>query len=206
MRLTEFKMITWKIHSDSQDPSIQHLWTSIPKEWFERIETFFQKRPEYLRVLNSINSKENKKNYVSLRKINFFITMYSKINKVTFGNKKVFVYHDYDEQLSYYRRKYFDPFRRGSLEAEIKLDGVVSQSTFPQLNFFLWFFRNGFYEYVQEHVNDVTDFMTKITREHRLEKRKLEAEEGAKKRLMYASHLESDCIALKQSSTFSFSE
>lgn len=178
------------------------LWSSIPSQWFTRIETYFSDHTEYALILDRINMKSKDERVMSLRKINFFITMYSKIHKTTYDDNK-FVYHEYDEQLTYYRRKFFDPFRRGELDATFTIGSIRGKSTFPQLNFFMWFFSRGFYEYVTEHVDEISKCMTKITREHRKKKKDRENVDGGRKRIMYQVE-DSDCIALKKDIYFSY--
>ena len=108
-------MFEWK-KTLNENKLLISLWEFIPDEWFQKIEVYFNNNTSHLEILNNINNKNRNQKYISLRKINFFITMYSKIHKTTFGDNNMFIFHEYDQQLSYYRRKYFDPFRRGNLE------------------------------------------------------------------------------------------
>jgi hypothetical protein len=191
-------MFNWK----NEKVTFENL-KSIPQKWLENVDNFFEANPKYIKILVLINNKLRNNDYISLRKINFFITMYSRLKQTTITNKNVFVFHEYDEQLSFFRRKYFDPFRRGNLRINFCLDGAEYYSTFPQLNFFMWFFNNNFYEYIRNNSCEITELMSKVTREHRAEKKKLK-QNGENRRLMYTQN-KSECIALKKKSYFSYS-
>lgn len=194
-------MFHWK--KQTSNVSLLRLWSGVPVSWITKIEDFFTDNQNYLQILKNINDKEKNETYISLRKINFFVTMYSKIHQVT-GSNQIFIYHNYNEQLNYYRRKYFDPFRRGQLQVDFCVNGISGVSTFPQLNFFLWFFSNKLYEFVQENIDKITTNMAIVTKEHRKKKNKIQKENnGEKKRLMYNLKA-SDCIAVQQEEVFTY--
>lgn len=77
----------------------------------------------------------------SLRKLEWFVTNYSKNNHVTFTapNGKVFTVHvAYKSSLDGYSKKLFDPFCRTK---RIEFQGLTT--TCAQLNFLRWAISNG---------------------------------------------------------------
>ena len=77
----------------------------------------------------------------SLRKLEWFVTNYSKNNHVTFTapNGKVFTVHvAYKSSLDGYSKKLFDPFCRTE---RIEFQGLTT--TCAQLNFLRWVLSNG---------------------------------------------------------------
>jgi hypothetical protein len=77
----------------------------------------------------------------SLRKLEWFVTNYSKNNHVTFTapNGKVFTVHvAYKSSLDGYSKKLFDPFCRTE---RIEFQGLTT--TCAQLNFLRWVLMNG---------------------------------------------------------------
>ena len=76
----------------------------------------FYENKEYFNLLNSIIEGDS---YISRRTIEYFVTNYSMIHKISYlieekGNvSKFYVHTSYKDQLKAFRKKYFDPFGRG---------------------------------------------------------------------------------------------
>lgn len=84
----------------------------------------------------------------SLRKLEWFVTNYSKANHVSFTapNGKVFTVHvAYKSSLDGYSKKLFDPFCRTE---RIEFQGLTT--TCAQLNFLRWAISNGIVEVLRK--------------------------------------------------------
>lgn len=85
----------------------------------------------------------------SLRKLEWFVTNYSKNNHVTFmaPNGKVFTVHvAYKSSLDGYSKKLFDPFCRTE---RIDFQGLTT--TCAQLNFLRWAISNGIVHIIKNY-------------------------------------------------------
>lgn len=83
----------------------------------------------------------NHRNGISLRRIEWFVTNYSKNKHVTYvgPNGKMFTVHvAYKSSLDGYSKKLFDPFCRTE---RIEFNGITT--TVAQLNFLKWVIQNG---------------------------------------------------------------
>jgi hypothetical protein len=105
----------------------------------------------FIPILNS-NSK------ISIRLIDYFVTKYSKYNKINYkiveNNTEVQfnVYTSYKQQLKAFQKKHFDPFSRGDRIPYFLGDTCII-TTIGQLNFFKWFISKKIYDYViKNHV------------------------------------------------------
>lgn len=100
----------------------------------------------FIPILNS-NSK------ISIRLIDYFVTKYSKYNKINYkiieNNTEVQfnVYTSYKQQLKAFQKKHFDPFSRGDRIPYFLGDTCII-TTIGQLNFFKWFISKKIYDYV----------------------------------------------------------
>ena len=107
--------------------------------------TKFFEVPENKEQLHAILSRNG--SAVSLRKLEWFVTNYSKTKHVTYTapNGKMFTVHvAYKSSLDGYSKKLFDPFCR---TARIEFDGLVT--TVAQLNFIRWCITNGIIDYIR---------------------------------------------------------
>ena len=108
---------------------------------------------DFIQIINSEN-KNNIKTKISIRLIDYFVTKYSKKNKISYklsGNNDLqtpfFVHHSYKQQLKAFQKKSFDPFARGTrIPYFINNECVIT--TVGQLNFFMWFISKNIMEYV----------------------------------------------------------
>ena len=90
------------------------------------------------------------KSSFSIRLIDYFITKYCKINKITYyiDNNLFNIFIAYKQQLKLYQKKYFDPFSRGIRIPFFFYDNTTLITTIGQLNFFKWFIEKKIYSYI----------------------------------------------------------
>ncbi len=108
--------------------------------------------PENREKLHSILGRDARPPTPSLRKLEWFVTNYSKNRHVSYTapNGKIFTVHvAYKSSLDGYSKKLFDPFCR---TARIEFQGLTT--TVAQLNFIRWCITNGIIEYIQEALTD----------------------------------------------------
>ena len=95
---------------------------------------------------------------VSLRALDWLVTNFSKSRNIVLSNKSVThqdffnIYNEYRTELSYFRRKNFDPFRR---RHRISFDykGNTYTSTIGQCNFLAWAHKNGVMQYALQNIS-----------------------------------------------------
>lgn len=108
--------------------------------------------PENRKKLHAILGRSSRPPTPSLRKLEWFVTNYSKNQHVSYTapNGKIFTVHvAYKSSLDGYSKKLFDPFCRTS---RIEFQGLTT--TVAQLNFIRWCITNGIIEYIQEALTD----------------------------------------------------
>ena len=90
---------------------------------------------------------------LSLRIIDWFVTNYSKNNRVRYNHNgvEVAVYTDYKNQLRAFSKKMFDPFCRRKRE---EIEGIGT-TTIGQLNFFKWAIDKGVLNYIFSNAKDI---------------------------------------------------
>lgn len=119
----------------------------------------FYENKEYFNLLNSIIEGDN---YISRRTIEYFVTNYSMIHKISYlieekGNvTKFYVHTSYKDQLKAFRKKYFDPFGRGIRIPFFSNNNCII-TTIGQLNFYRWFFSKKIYDYCLENYDIIQD-------------------------------------------------
>ena len=96
--------------------------------------------------------------------IDWLVTNYAKKNPIIYKvtppdcpEVLVNIYRSYKSWLWNYKRKNFDPFRRGNriFFTRGENDTVVYESTVGQLNFFYWAARYGVLDYAQSHIKAI---------------------------------------------------
>jgi hypothetical protein len=103
---------------------------------------------------------------ISIRLIDYFITKYSKNNKINYKIKDnntevVFnIYSSYKQQLKAFQKKHFDPFSRGDRIPYFMGNNYII-TTIGQLNFFRWFISKKIYEYILENIEIIEYDMNK---------------------------------------------
>ena len=94
----------------------------------------------------------DKRNGISLRNLEWFITNYSKKTNLTYTNtngKKFAVHCAYKSSLDGYSKKLFDPFcRTEKIEFTIPDTDKKINTTVAQLNFIRWCIKNNIIEYL----------------------------------------------------------
>jgi hypothetical protein len=86
---------------------------------------------------------------VSIRLIDYFITKYSKIYKISYkyNDDIINVFSSYKQQLKAYQKKHFDPFSRGE-RIPYFMGDICVITTIGQLNFFRWFISKNILDYI----------------------------------------------------------
>lgn len=101
---------------------------------------------------------------VSIRKLEWFISVYSKKHNIEYivRDKTFNVYNSYkNEQLKSYSKKYFDFFRRNNT-IDVKIsDKEILQTTVAQMNFFKWAMENDIIDYVIKNLSKINKEMNK---------------------------------------------
>ena len=119
----------------------------------------FYENKEYFNLLNSIIDGDS---YISRRTIEYFVTNYAMIHKISYlieekGNvSKFYVHTSYKDQLKAFRKKYFDPFGRGIRIPFFSNNNCII-TTIGQLNFYKWFFSKKIYDYCLENYDTIQD-------------------------------------------------
>jgi hypothetical protein len=112
------------------------------------IEGFYDIEKNKLNFISVISSESQ----ISIRLIDYFVTKFSKKNKVSYKLDDILynVYQSYKHQLKLFQKKNFDPFARG-----IRIPYYIGDrwviTTIGQLNFFKWFISKQILEYVNNN-------------------------------------------------------
>lgn len=93
---------------------------------------------------------------VSLRLLHYFVITYSKLYMVSGSTGQI--YSQYRTWLHYYKREYYDSFRRGP-RIYFKHQGYMYSTTVAQLNFLYWAINYGVLEYLVQHFTAVAHDM-----------------------------------------------
>lgn len=100
-----------------------------------------------------------KRNGISLRNLEWFITNYSKktnLSYTTTNGKRFTVHCAYKSSLDGYSKKLFDPFcRTEKIEFQIPNTETTIHTTVAQLNFIKWCIKNNVIKYILEHKSDL---------------------------------------------------
>jgi len=122
------------------------------------IENFYETLTNINEFIKIINSKSD----ISIRLIDYFITKYSKKNKISYKieNNIFNIYNSYKEQLKNFQKKNFDPFARG-IRIHYYIDNIWIITTIGQLNFFQWFISNKLLEYIIKNKENIESDMNK---------------------------------------------
>ena len=115
------------------------------------VETFYNEEKNS----NILCDILDKKNGVSLRNLEWFVTNYAKKKNTTYetrDGKKFSVHCSYKSTLDGYSKKLFDPFcRTEKIQIKIPKSEKTIQTTVAQLNFIRWCIKNNIVEYFIEN-------------------------------------------------------
>ena len=114
------------------------------------VQTFFDD-DENVKHLHDILEKRNG---ISLRNLEWFITNYSKNNNLTYktDNGDIFTVHcSYKSSLDGYSKKLFDPFCRTEKIVFKPHNKNTINTTVAQLNFIRWCIKNNIIHYINQH-------------------------------------------------------
>lgn len=108
------------------------------------LQTFYEKKANFDILIDIVNSK----NGISLRMIDWLVTNYSKVYKVSYivKNKEFIMHQSYKDMLKAYSKRLFDPFRRHQ-RISIQLNKICIETTVAQLTFFKWAIENNIIKY-----------------------------------------------------------
>lgn len=106
--------------------------------------------------LSIVNSNAN----ISIRLIDYFVTKYSKIYKVSYkyNEETINIYSSYKQQLKAFQKKHFDPFSRGD-RIPYFMGEICIITTIGQLNFFRWFISKNILDYIIQHQTEIENDM-----------------------------------------------
>jgi len=116
-----------------------------------------------LKYVNDFISIINSNSKISIRLIDYFVTKYSKKNKINCKiseDNVINIYQSYKQQLKAFQKKNFDPFARG-IRIPYFVEDVWIITTIGQLNFFKWFISKNILEYVNKNKDSIEFDMNK---------------------------------------------
>lgn len=122
------------------------------------VEYFYDSLINVKEFIQIIDSKSS----ISIRLIDYFITKYSKKNKISYkiDNNYFNIYQSYKQQLNIFQKKNFDPFARG-IRIPYYIGNTWIITTIGQLNFYQWFISNKILEYIIKNKVDIDIDMNK---------------------------------------------
>lgn len=175
---------------------------------YPKLYDFFVVQKNIYKIL-PIVKREKKKTAVSLSLLEWFVINYVKKYRITYTvNRKVFdVYIEYKSQLADYHKEYFDPFNRGVEPVPFRYgpnEEDYIMTTFKQLNFLRWAFKNKIIRHVEENIEKIKEDY-KNSKEEKKKKmtEQKESKKPVKKRSLYVESPK--YITLRQEKTKPFS-
>lgn len=126
------------------------------------MEKFYESIDNSLDFIPIINSESE----ISIRLIDYFVTKYSKVHKISYKllenniETPFNVFSSYKQQLKAYQKKHFDPFSRGDRIPYFFEDTCVI-TTIGQLNFFRWFISKKILDWVIKNKELIEEDMNK---------------------------------------------
>ena len=150
---TETISLNKKILKDIRITSQEHMLLNC-------MEQFYLDTTNANKLIDLINGE------ISIRLIDFFVTNYSKKNRVSYSItdeefQTVFnVHSSYKSQLKAWNKKYFDPFSRGD-RVPFFLENDCLITTIGQLNFFKWFITYNIGNFIENNIHKIEQDMNK---------------------------------------------
>lgn len=152
------------ITNDNDTNEVINISDLMGKEvyYYNMIDKFFNKCDDVIiqKMVNIINGN----NFVSLRFLDWFVTRYCYLYKLSINVNNDFVKENnlninisYKAQLKSFKKKHFDPFRRKKKFIYMinKVTKYEILTTVGQLNFFRWAFSNNIISYAEENYKDI---------------------------------------------------
>lgn len=133
--------------------------TSRENMLLQSLIDFYNNEDHEKKLLNILNGE------ISFRLIDYFLTNYSKKNKVQInklnkhGEKSLFnVHSEYKNKLKTWNKPKFDPFSRGDrIPFFLKSTAIIT--TFGQLNCCQWLIKENIYDYIIKNHNKIKEKM-----------------------------------------------
>jgi len=138
------------------------------------LDKFYENKENMKIFIPIVNSESN----ISIRLIDYFVTKYSKLNKINYKLKEnnidqIFnVFSSYKQQLKAYQKKHFDPFSRGDRIPYFMGEYCII-TTIGQLNFFRWFISKKLHEYIGDNFNIIEIDMNKKNKIDKIKEKKI---------------------------------
>jgi len=110
---------------------------------------------EIAKILDECNGR----GALSLRKIEFFLTKYSRRKNISYqlGDKNFRPHISYDNEMLSSTRTRFEVFRRNNEKYEIVLPtGHTIRTTPGQLSFLHWAVKNGIIDYIRDNIKEIS--------------------------------------------------
>ena len=122
------------------------------------VEQFYESLTNIKEFIGIINSKSE----ISIRLIDYFVTKYSKKNKILYkiDNISFNIHQSYKQQLKNYQKKNFDPFARGT-RIPYYVGNLWIITTIGQLNFYQWFISNKILDFIIKNKDIIEQDMNK---------------------------------------------
>lgn len=159
------KELNHKIYKLIQISSQESLLLKSVEVFYENLNCF----NDFIQIIHS-QTKITSKSKISIRLIDYFVTKYSKKNKISYkinDNKNnsdtimsFSVYQSYKQQLKAFQKKNFDPFARG-IRIPYFINNTCIITTIGQLNFFMWFISKNIIDYVIKNKEVIETDMNK---------------------------------------------
>lgn len=95
---------------------------------------------------------------ISHRCIDWFVTTYSKSNRVVFSTtegKIVDIHSSFKNQLKGFKKQNFDIFRRGNKKFVFELHRTLIETTLSQLNFVRWLIQYQIIDYYEKNQREI---------------------------------------------------
>lgn len=142
-------------------------FTVKEKLYYERANNFYcNLDKETITIIYSIITKKNKKNKLSLRFLDWFVTKYCKLYNIsiTVDNEynsihKYDINNNYKAQLKALHKNYLDPFKRTkkSFKFIYKCQGYEFTTSLCQLNFLKWIIEYDILKYVMNNYEKLSE-------------------------------------------------
>jgi hypothetical protein len=163
---------------------------------FKSFNNFFENK----NIINNFIPIVNSESKISIRLIDYFVTKYSKNNKVIYkimdnNISTLFnVYSSYKQQLKIFQKKHFDPFSRGE-RIPFFISNTCIITTIGQLNFFKWFLSKDIYQYIKNNQENIEYDMNKKKKYEKIKKK--ENKSKYKTKTLYNNKINNNLLEIK---------